>query len=77
MGQCKNKSNVVIQRIDLTAHFVIGVMNPCLFDPFIPVWAEKIADNFNLKGLHRFDMNDYLFTFIFLFDVINVVDYFP
>ena len=36
--------------------------------------GRKIADYFNLKGLHRLDINDYLFTF-FLFGVINVVDY--
>ena len=36
---------------------------------------RKIAQNFNLKGLHRLDINDYLPTLFFLFGVINVVDY--
>ena len=37
--------------------------------------GRRTAENFNLKGLHRLDINDYLFTF-FLFVVINVLDYF-
>ena len=37
--------------------------------------GRRIAENFNLKGLHRLDINQYLSTFFF-FGVINVVDYF-
>ena len=37
--------------------------------------GRRIAENFNLKGLHRLDINDYLSTF-FLFGVINVVYFF-
>ena len=28
--------------------------------------GRRIAENFNLKGLHRLDINDYLFTFFFI-----------
>ena len=37
--------------------------------------GRRNAEKFNLKGLHRLDIHDYLVTF-FLFGVINVVDYF-
>ena len=37
--------------------------------------GRRIAENFNLKGLHRLDINYNLFNF-FLFRVNNVVDYF-
>ena len=35
-------------------------------------WAEGLQKNFNLKGLHRLDINDCTF-FLFLFGVTNVV----
>ena len=38
--------------------------------------GRRVAETVNLKGLHRLGINDYLFTFFFLFGVINVVDYF-
>ena len=28
--------------------------------------GRRIAENFNLKGLHRLDINDYLSTFFFI-----------
>ena len=28
--------------------------------------GSRIAENFNLKGHHRLDINDYLFTFFFI-----------
>ena len=36
--------------------------------------GRRIAENFNLKGLHRLDINDYLFNFFFIW-CNNVVDY--
>ena len=36
--------------------------------------GRRIAENSNLKGLHRLDINDYLFTFFFIW-CNNVVDY--
>ena len=37
--------------------------------------GRRFAENFNLKSLHRLDINDFLFTFFFIW-CINVVDYF-
>ena len=31
-----------------------------------PKSGQKGAENFNLKGLHRLDINDYLFTFFLI-----------
>ena len=31
-----------------------------------PKVGRRIAENFNLKGLHRLDINDYLSTFFFI-----------
>ena len=38
--------------------------------------GRRSAENFNLTGLHRLDIKDYLFTSFFLSGVITVVDYF-
>ena len=38
--------------------------------------SRRIAENFNLKGLHRLDINWTIYLLSFFFGVINVVDYF-